>query len=244
MTTYAPSPTSPPWSLTVEALIAHERIVVAKPEIVRARVLARARESLRSTDGVGFESRSAPVRIHRVLLVAAAGVVLMASVAVALQMISRPVRTPTAVGRASQHLPVVPPSSGTEASIAPNSGSTTTPALRDLPTGISTPKTAGLSRRVNPAGKEANGIEEIRLLDRARQSDARGDYASVLAITANHERSYRDGRLAEEREVLRVKALVGLGRGDEARYVAARFRRQFPRSVLLQTIDDMLASLP
>jgi hypothetical protein len=179
-----------------------------------------------------------------VLLVAAAVVVLMTSVAVALQMISRPVRTPTALGRVSQHLPVVPPSSGAEASIAPNLGSTTTPALRDLSTGISTPKTAGLSHRVNPAGKEANGIEEIRLLDRARQSDARGDYASVLAIAADHERSYRDGRLAEEREVLRVKALVGLGRGDSARHVAARFRRQFSRSVLLPTIDDMLASLP
>jgi hypothetical protein len=37
--------------------------------------------------------------------------------------------------------------------------------------------------------------------------------------------------------------LVGLRRGGEARQVAANFRRQFPRSVLLHKIDDMLASL-
>jgi hypothetical protein len=81
-------------------------------------------------------------------------------------------------------------------------------------------------------------------LTRARQSDTRGDYIDVLAVVAEHEHSYPAGRLSEEREVLRVKALVGLGRGDEARHAAAKFRRQFPRSVLLQTIDEMLASLP
>jgi hypothetical protein len=235
---------SPPWSAAVEALIAYERIVVSKPEIVRARVLARARESLRSADLAGIEPSRASVRIRWVLFAAAAGVLLTASVAVALQVILRPGVTPTPVGRASQHLPVVPPPSEAEASIAPTLAPKTIPAFGDLSTGISTPKTSALSHRVNPAGKEHNGIEEIRLLELARQSDARGDYASVLGIADDHERSYRDGRLAEEREVLRVKALVGLGRGDDARHVAARFRRQFPRSVLLQTIEDMLAALP
>ena len=40
------------------------------------------------------------------------------------------------------------------------------------------------------------------------------------------------------------KALVGLGRTDQARRTAARFRRQFPKSVLLHKVDEMLASKP
>jgi hypothetical protein len=81
------------------------------------------------------------------------------------------------------------------------------------------------------------------LLVRARQADARQEYLSVLSVLAEHERRHPAGRLTEEREVLRVKALVGLGRGGEARKVAARFRRDFPRSVLLRKIEDMLVSL-
>jgi hypothetical protein len=72
----------------------------------------------------------------------------------------------------------------------------------------------------------------------------RGDYTDVLAILAEHERRYPAGRLSEEREVLRVKALVGLGRGGEARRAAASFRLHFPRSVLLRKIDEILASRP
>jgi outer membrane protein assembly factor BamD (BamD/ComL family) len=81
-------------------------------------------------------------------------------------------------------------------------------------------------------------------LSRARQADARRDYAEVLSVLSEHERTFPAGRLSEEREVLRVKALVGLGRTDQARRTAARFRRQFPKSVLLHKVDEMLASKP
>jgi hypothetical protein len=36
--------------------------------------------------------------------------------------------------------------------------------------------------------------------------------------------------------------LVGLGRGSEARLLATRFRHDFPRSVLLPKLDEMLAT--
>jgi outer membrane protein assembly factor BamD (BamD/ComL family) len=85
-------------------------------------------------------------------------------------------------------------------------------------------------------------VEELRLLIRARQADARGDFSSVLPVLAEHQRLFPAGRLAEEREVLRVKALVGLGRNDEARQTADNFRRRFPRSVLLHRVEDMLTS--
>ena len=55
---------------------------------------------------------------------------------------------------------------------------------------------------------------------------------------------FPDGRLVEEREALRVQALAQLGRAAEAHEVAARFRRQYPRSMLLPVVDAALQSLP
>jgi hypothetical protein len=95
-----------------------------------------------------------------------------------------------------------------------------------------------------PSSREGSRLEEIKLLSRARRADARGDYPQVLLVLSEHERGFPAGRLSEEREVLRVKALVGLGRAEEARRAAARFRRQFPRSVLLHTVDAMLPLRP
>jgi hypothetical protein len=43
---------------------------------------------------------------------------------------------------------------------------------------------------------------------------------------------------------LRVKALAGLGRTDEARRAARAFRARFPRSVLLPAVSQMPASEP
>jgi outer membrane protein assembly factor BamD (BamD/ComL family) len=118
------------------------------------------------------------------------------------------------------------------------------PAATPAADAVASARAAGPSRRAVLTGKREAGPAELQLLSRARQSDAQGDYAEVLAVVADHERRYPAGRLSEEREVLRVKALVGLGRASESRQAAARFRRQFPRSVLLQKIDDLLASLP
>jgi hypothetical protein len=48
--------------------------------------------------------------------------------------------------------------------------------------------------------------------------------------------------LSEEREALRVKALLGLGRTAEAQRAGAAFRASFPRSALLGRIEEMLGS--
>jgi len=50
--------------------------------------------------------------------------------------------------------------------------------------------------------------------------------------------------LLEEREALRVKALSGLGRVEEARRAAHAFEARFPRSVLLPAVNQMLDSEP
>jgi hypothetical protein len=84
----------------------------------------------------------------------------------------------------------------------------------------------------------------LHLLRQARAAIARGDFAAGLSTIAEHTHRFKNGRLVEEREALRVKALAGLGRIDEARHAAAAFRARFPRSVLLPTVSQMPAAGP
>jgi hypothetical protein len=213
----------PPLSPTLQALLAYERDVVPQPEIMSARALARARESLHEQALTTFASRRSPTSLRRLVFAAAAGFVLMAGAAAAYQMLRPPPAPQTPLTElvrvarpvAKPHL--TPPSP--EALVAPL---------------VSTKSSASVSRGASQ--------EELRFLLRARQSDARGDYAKVLSLLDQHQHQYPVGRLAEEREVLRVKALVALGRRGKARQAAASFHREFPRSVLLPKVDEMLIS--
>ncbi len=78
------------------------------------------------------------------------------------------------------------------------------------------------------------------LLERARSALARGNGEEALAALDQHARAYKTGKLAEEREALSIQALVTLGRRDDARERAARFRSEYPRSVFLAVIDEVL----
>ena len=235
-TNYTPEPLPP----AIEALLAPARVVLDQPEIVRARLLARARASLRRGDMVAYRPRR--MGVLRLVFAAAAGVAFVTSVAGAYQMLRRPT-PPTNEGVWQPVPPASIPSASPEATV----GLPLAPSLPETPenptSAVIDPQTSAAAHRSHLSRRERSGIEELRFLDRARQSEARGDYASVLVIAAEHERSFPAGRLAEEREVLRVKALVGLGRADDARRVAAKFRRQFPRSVLLQRIEDLSTTL-
>jgi hypothetical protein len=61
--------------------------------------------------------------------------------------------------------------------------------------------------------------------------------SSALAAALRHEREYPGGVLSEEREVLVIKALSGLGRRDEARSRARRFEQRFPTSLMLRGVQ-------
>jgi hypothetical protein len=96
-------------------------------------------------------------------------------------------------------------------------------------------------RRLRPANA---GRSELRLLGRARAAVARADFAAALSSIVEHARRFSNGHLAEEREALRVGALIGLGRDEEARRAATAFRARFPHSVLVAAVDQMSARAP
>jgi hypothetical protein len=94
------------------------------------------------------------------------------------------------------------------------------------------------------AGHDAGLAAERRILDAARRAVAGGRGADALAALDRHAREFPRGRLSEEREALWIQALIGTGRREEARQRASRFRRSFPRSLLLQAIEAALGNKP
>jgi TolA-binding protein len=64
------------------------------------------------------------------------------------------------------------------------------------------------------------------------------DFSSALVLVAEHARRYPNGRLAEEREALRIRSLAGSGRTADARRAIAAFAARFPRSVLLPRLQE------
>jgi hypothetical protein len=219
--TYDSIETLPPLPPIVEAMLEHERALVDKPALLRARLMARARESVHCPDSLAF-SRVAPSALRPLWLAVAAGIMLVAIVAAAVQLF----RT-SEFAKPSPSVALPPPAVVVVPTLNP------TPAL----SATQAPDT------VSHASGKADVVEELRILDRARRADSRGEYATALALVAEHERRFPHGRLAEDREVLRMRAFVGLDRGSDAHATAAKFRRQFPRSVLLSKIDALLARL-
>lgn len=83
---------------------------------------------------------------------------------------------------------------------------------------------------------------ERALLDQARATLVGGDPRAALGVLERHRRAFADGRLAEERDVLRVKALFAAGRTADAREAAASFLRKHPASLFRSTVEDSLAA--
>jgi hypothetical protein len=81
---------------------------------------------------------------------------------------------------------------------------------------------------------------ELRLLVEARDAV---DFSDALSRIVEHARRFKKSQLAEEREVLRIKSLVGLGRTQKALSAGSMFRARFPRSVLLPEMEQILAAV-
>jgi hypothetical protein len=78
---------------------------------------------------------------------------------------------------------------------------------------------------------------ERQLLDVARHAIEQQDGAAALDAVTRHERRFPNGVLVQEREAMAIRALLLLGRGDDARSRADRFRQRFPDSLLLPAVD-------
>jgi hypothetical protein len=212
--------THSPLSPELRALIDREREIPSLSATQRARALARARESVATPAPVAAVVPRAAPRPR--WIPAAAAVVASAALAAAAYEVHgafQPARPEPRLG---------PPATSTVV------------ARSAMPPAPPAPAAAPIA--APPVSRAAAEDAELRLIREAHAAVARGEFAAALRPIAEHERRFKDSRMAEEREALRVKVLAALGRTREARHAAASFRARFPRSVLVPAVGRMLPS--
>jgi outer membrane protein assembly factor BamD (BamD/ComL family) len=90
---------------------------------------------------------------------------------------------------------------------------------------------------------EADFDPELRELERARRAVATNPSQALVALRVHGQR-YPSSVLSQEREALTVKALVAAGRYAEARAAAASFSQRHPESMLLDSVQNAIRSIP
>ena len=91
---------------------------------------------------------------------------------------------------------------------------------------------------VVPSAAERDALlaRERSLVDMARSALVQRHPQEALNAVEEHERAFTTPALAEERESVRVRALLQLGRVDEARARVTSFEKQWPDSLLLPAL--------
>ena len=224
----------------LEAFLGPRKIHRRAPPEIRARALARARAIVAAGGAIPPAPRTVPAPVPlRVSVPAERGRGLVrVALAAAIAVTAGAVGALAALrGRATDTPAVTSPESPHPA-----------PAVRDerLPVPAPEPPTvitqqhAAMTKpaRSARAGGAANPFTaELDLLQRAHAAYTRRDFSGALTLVAEHARRFPAGPLAEQREALRVRSLVGSERRDEAHRAAAAFAVRFPRSVLLPRVE-------
>jgi len=215
-----------------------ERQLVPEPEAIRRRVVSRARAAVSSGNLPGRTLDARPLRAFPLGKAAAAIVLLVGLTAAAYELGYRQSKVPTKVVVPS--VAPVPPTvpAPAEATALTESSSEPLPPPPRRPT-----KSRPLPAAAPTAAVDAYA-SELRLLRPAQMALGQSSFADALALVDEHQRRFPMGHLAEEREALRVKALLGLDRREEARRAVAAFRVRFPNSALLARIQAMLGTDP
>jgi len=135
-----------------------------------------------------------------------------------------------------------PPSHGASAqsasSLAPVPESRESPVVQDVAANAprhahaaSTPPSA--SAREEPttliADSELGSAPEVELLQRANAA-LKSDPAGAQRLVAEHRRRFPSGNLAQEREVIAIKAWLALGDSPRAKENLTRFEHAYPHS--------------
>ncbi|MFO0664854.1 MAG: hypothetical protein U0174_12935 [Polyangiaceae bacterium] len=238
----------------MEALLASARVIDA-PSEAKDRLRARLQASLPGGGGGGGDGHSAtghtqpataPVAVAGfraplwLLAAATVGAGCVGFGAAVLLMRSAPAERVIYIEKPT---PVVPTSVTTFASSAD-------PSLTAVDVG-KLPRAALAASAPPPsvtstasASNVSDLAQEREVLVIARTALGRGDGPNALVATTRHEKAFPNGVLREEREAIAIQALVLSGRSAEAHARAARFKRAFPQSLLLPTVEAAVGTSP
>jgi hypothetical protein len=212
-------------SCEVRSLLLEERPIAALPTWTRTRAIARARQAVASNAAALQLSSGLAGFLPSLAIVGALGVASAISGIGGFLLASHLSSSSVAGATSPRERPTA------DDSRSAGGRSTDAPVVECSP--LAQP---------HPAAED--GREELRLLELARARLANEDFAAAMPPLAEHARRFRQGRLVEEREALRLEALAGLGRREEVRRAAAAFEARFPRSPLVPVIQQMASSEP
>jgi hypothetical protein len=205
----------------LDVLLEGGKVIQRVPEVVRARSLSRARATMAAMAVIPHEAISA-VRWRGLTVALAASLALAVGAAVATAALRG--RTPSPSQPAPPAIPHLErPNHSASLDVLPSSS-------------MAVPQStfaAKPQRPWRPAAVQESYAAELDLLARAQVAYASREFSNTLVLVAEHGRKFPSGRLAEEREALRVRALEGAGRTEEARRAATAFASRFPRSIML-----------
>lgn len=104
------------------------------------------------------------------------------------------------------------------------------------------PSASSAAPAILPAPGEAPSdlAAEQGLIDTARSALSRGRGADALHAADDHARRFPRGRLAEEREMLAIQALLLVGKRADAEARVSRFHEAYPQSLYGSAVDALL----
>ena len=232
-------PMPEPLSIEVRALLDQEAPIPAVAPAVRARAMGRAQVAVVAREERLFVStRSAP----HTRWAAAAALVIVTAVAAGAAAYAIRARLAVPLDRLPAAAAPRPIAAAPRARASTRTLATPVEEAQEEAQSVSPGSDPGVAAARLPRADAVRA--ELRLLRRARAAVGQEDFAAALVPIAEHTRRFPDGRLAEEREALRVKALAGLGRTAEAQRAAGAFNARFPSSVLSPAVSKMPSSRP
>ena len=236
-----------PLSPDLQRLLASERQMVRANDNLRRRALTRASRMAAKAPATGRRGAMRALRARVRLLVALAAAAATATALAAsvrsstraAQRVNRGAPPSTELQPAPEQPDTVPPPAQTE---PPDPAPVLRPApasVRQRQPGSAAPPSSSVR---SDTAKSAYELE-LRLLEPAREALASRDFNRALSMLNEHRQRFPAGRLAEERDALRINALLGLGRGVQAREAATVFRKSYPHSALMPQLERALPAL-
>ena len=116
----------------------------------------------------------------------------------------------------------------------------TAPVAQSAPAPTSGVRAPGRARRAPSTTSSAEA--ERSLLDQGRRALREGRANAALSVADEHRARFPRGRLVEEREALRIRALDRLGRRDASRAAARDFMKRYPSSIHGLAVERILGS--
>jgi len=206
-------------------------------DVARARIRARARATVAATAAFTLPAAT-PRQTSRSRLALAAGVAfVLGATGTAAAFLGHgaavPRSAPATSPAAKTPVPRLPPIADT--------GADNEPVLARIET-EPVVKTGMPRHHRHPSRVSDPRAAELALIQQAQAAYADGNLPNALALLVEHGRRFPNGRLAEEREALRVRSLAGCGRSADARRALAAFADRYPHSVLLPHLRQTLGS--